>query len=334
MFILKAPAKLNICLKLTGRKENGYYELFSLASFIELSDTVKIKENKSVFPSVFMSGKYGHMFDNFHISSIEGNTVMKALDFMHQQYRTPMNFDISINKDIPVAGGLGGSSADSSLIINFISQYFDIDISREMVDELLEKIGSDTQFFMQDNTALCEGIGDRVTPISLDPASEAIPTLIVYPNFELSTNDVYAALPKDIEFFSKEQEQEWRNFILTPNIEFKHLVKKTIKLGNDLLESATSIRKEIKMLVNMLDGCKGAFGSGMSGSGSCCFAMFDKEEDLHTASIELSSRLPAYEFIPTRLLPRCEKQQVMMSSRPAMEMIFHPHKEEDWEKIK
>ena len=333
MFNLKSYSKFNLALKVIGQNQNGFHELFSPMCFIDLFDSIKIRENKSVFPSLFMEGKYGNFFDNFHTSSIENNTVMKALDIVHHYYKIPINFDISISKEIPVSGGLGGSATNAGTVIDFVSKYFNIDIAQHIQKQLVTEVGSDVPFFTQQNTALCEGIGDKINYIDIDPNSRPVLMLLLYPNFELNTKDIYKKYTGSIPSLS--EISRWRDIVLAQNIDFRELILETSEIGNDLEKTASEARTEVAIMIEALSKLKGSFSSGMVGSGSSCYALFDNNEDLQSAVVEISEKFPSYEVISTRLLPLINLHSIGMSSRPAMEMIFHAGEEEgEWQKIR
>jgi len=166
MIALRARAKLTWYLEITGRRENGYHELRSEMTTIGVQDTLSVDESADY---LHVTGQFAPSVPDDHT-----NLVTRALALMDRRA------GVTIDKGIPVGGGLGGGSADAAAILRWCGG---------VSTEAALALGGDVPFCMVGGRALVEGVGERVTPL----AFEERPVTLIMPNFGVSTADCYRA---------------------------------------------------------------------------------------------------------------------------------------------
>lgn len=253
---IKAYAKINILLDIVGIKENGYHLLEMIMQSIDLYDVIdinkiekgiKIKCNKSYIP---VNNK---------------NIAYKAAELFMKTYGINEGVSINIYKNIPTSAGLGGGSADGAAVLKAMRKIFNVDISNKELEELGVKIGADVPFCVSGGTALCEGIGEIITPMSKFQNKILV---VVKPKFGVSTKWVYS---------------EYDNLNSVKKLETEKILN---AVKNDDLKLVSSKMANVleEVTINkygIIDGIKkdmlkfGALGAMMSGSGPSVFAFFE-----------------------------------------------------------
>lgn len=254
--LVKAYAKINISLDVVGKREDGYHLLKMIMQNIDLYDSVIVNNN---FGTINIS------CDKRYIPTDHRNLAYRAAKLFIDTYDINGGVDIYINKNIPVAAGLAGGSADAAAVLKAMRNIYAVDIDDRELMELGLKIGADVPYCIQGGTALCEGIGEIITPLK---SFENHIVIIIKPHFGVSTKEVYASL--DISKIGKH-----------PNTEriIKHMEMNNINLVSrnmkNVLENVTL--KKYEMLRNIKEQLiyRGALGAMMSGSGPTIFGFFD-----------------------------------------------------------
>ncbi|ERI94832.1 4-(cytidine 5'-diphospho)-2-C-methyl-D-erythritol kinase [Clostridiales bacterium oral taxon 876 str. F0540] len=254
--LLKAYAKINISLDAVGKREDGYHLLRMIMQSIDLYDLINI--NKIDNGIKITSNKP-------YVPTDERNLAYKASKLFMDKYDIKGGVEIDIKKNIPVAAGLAGGSTDAAAVLKGMRHLYNINISDEEIMELGLQIGADVPYCMVGGTALCEGIGEKITKLK-DFKNHIL--VVVKPPFGVSTKEVYQSL--DIGKIYKHPDTEALiKAIENDNIEF---ISGNMK---NVLENVTlrkhRILKDIKY--EMLK--YGALGAMMSGSGPTIFAFFD-----------------------------------------------------------
>lgn len=254
--LIKAHAKINISLDVVGKREDGYHLLKMIMQMIDLYDLIEVNKIKS---GIQLS------CNKHYIPVDERNLAYKAAKLFMEEYSIKEGVEINIKKNIPVAAGLAGGSTDVAAVLKAMNNIFKVQATEEQLMKLGVKIGADVPYCIIGGTALCEGIGEIVTP--LESFKNQI-LVLVKPNFGVSTKEVYQAL--DISRVQRHPSTD----ILISGIEQNNLKVVSDNMKN-ILENVTlkkhSILRDIKReMVNM-----GALGALMSGSGPTVFGFFD-----------------------------------------------------------
>jgi len=255
--IVKSYAKINVSLRVVGKRDDDYHLLEMVNLPLELHDIIEI----SKFPN---SSDTYITCDDIGLQNARHNLCAKAVEAMRKEFGFKDNFNIAIHKEIPFAAGLGGGSSNAAIVILAINTILGLNSPLERLSKVGESIGADVPFFLVNKPAKVTGIGEK---IDLVKAKKAYGCLIVKPQKGLSTTDVFAVA----DHFD-------RTIIGTDNVikalETGDDALLAANMGNDLYAPAVSLLPEIGDLVASLKK-EGFILSGMSGSGSACFALSD-----------------------------------------------------------
>ena len=254
--LVKAYGKINISLDVVGKREDGYHLLKMIMQNVDLYDSISFEKcNKGINISC----------NKPYIPTDEKNLVYKAAKLFMDTYDIREGINIYLKKNIPVAAGMAGGSADAAAVFKTLKQVFEIDVDDNELMKLGVKIGADVPYCITGGTALCEGIGEIITP--LKPFKNHI-LVLVKPNFGVSTREVYKNL--DISKIFKHPDTE----VLIKAIEQEKLQDVCNNMKN-LLENVTLRKYPVLKRIKEDMFKMGSMGSMMSGSGPTIFAFFD-----------------------------------------------------------
>lgn len=180
--IARCPAKVNLSLRVLGRRSDGYHELRTVFQAVDLWDTLEAEPAEGL-----------HLrCDPGDVPSDHTNLVLRAAAALREAAARPdLGASLVLRKRIPVGGGMGGGSADAAGALLLLSRLWDLTLPGRRLRELAEGLGSDVPFFLQGGTALARGRGEDLVPL---PFAGARPILLGFPPFGTSTAEVYAAL--------------------------------------------------------------------------------------------------------------------------------------------
>jgi len=260
MFTLKAPAKINWSLHVSGKRDDGYHDILSLMQCITLSDSLVFEHSDAL---EVITGAPVPLSDNL---------VHKAMMLLKERSGARGGVRITLKKEIPMAAGLGGGSSDAAAALIGLNRLWNLGLTQHKLAEMGEVLGSDVPFFFHGPAAAARGRGEIVSPVRLE-RSHAL--LLVKPPVEVSTAWAYAQL---------DQESSVR--VLTKKDNNIKLLCQALERGDFLLLSSIR-RNDLEPLVirrfPVIAGIKeklldsGAFFSSMSGSGPTVFGVFDSE---------------------------------------------------------
>ena len=177
-----APAKINLSLKILGRRNDGFHELDTLIAPISLYDEIRIDKGRP--------GK-GIKFhcDDPSVPKGDDNLVVRAAKAFFETTNIESTISIELKKKIPHGAGLGGGSSDAASVLLALNELFETKLSWEALVKMAAPIGSDVPFFLFRSAALCEGRGELVKPVKL-PKKSSI--LLLKPAFAVSTGWAYS----------------------------------------------------------------------------------------------------------------------------------------------
>lgn len=253
---LRAPAKLNLALAVTGRRGDGYHDLRSVFVTIDLADAVRVKRHARLEVRNTMP------FPGEDLAARAVRVLAKATA------RQPCAF-VHIRKRIPVAAGLGGGSSDAAAVLRGLSSLWSVDVD---LVRLAAEVGSDVPFFASGaSAALVSGRGEAVMP--LPRQREPLHVVLVRPTVRLATSDVFAELRAEEHRDTAHVDAIARAFAdgaVTPDLVRVHAV-------NDLLEAAVR-RCEAIASWRTAAAARG-IALFLSGSGPSLFAVADDRAD-------------------------------------------------------
>ena len=268
-FNVLAPAKLNIRLKITGRRPDGYHELLSIMVPVALYDQLELKFIEE--PEIRMSCR------GFSAPASADNLAWRAAQSFFSRIGWQNGLSIILTKKIPVAAGLGGGSSDAAATLMALNEVLGGPLLPKELAKLALQLGADVPFFLQRRPCIAQGIGEILEPL---PKWPSLSYVIVMPDISVSTASVYEAL--DQPYFEPFEEDKLEYELTTDDIyDMSTNLEKTpveaCRLMDNDLERVTVARfpiiREIKR--SLLNA--GARGALMSGSGPSVFGVFDSE---------------------------------------------------------
>lgn len=264
----KAPAKLNIRLKVTGRRSDGYHELISIMVPIDLYDLIEI----DVIPKGIKLACEG-----YQVPTDENNLVHRAIKTFLSQISFNKGISIKLQKNIPVAAGLGGGSSDAAATLLSLNEICSKPLSLPELHDLAIQLGADVPFFLYCKPSLVRGIGEILEPLERWPKLYYV---IITPPLQVSTAWVYGNLKLEL----TRGEYDY----IVKSLE-NSLVTISHMLENDL-EKVTSASFPIINRIKKLLVEAGAEGAIMSGSGPSVFGVFTSLDQATSAKRSLISQ--------------------------------------------
>ncbi|MDO4553536.1 MAG: 4-(cytidine 5'-diphospho)-2-C-methyl-D-erythritol kinase [Lachnospiraceae bacterium] len=262
---LKAYAKINLGLDVLRRREDNYHEVRMVMQSVTLYDKLTMKKISK--DEISLSSNLGYLPNN------DKNLVYKAIHLMREEYKITQGVKADLEKRIPVAAGLAGGSTDAAAALVGMNRLFHLKLSLERLMELGAKIGADVPYCVLRGTALSEGIGEILTPLSPLPACYI---LLAKPGINVSTRFVYENLEADKLPYHPDIDG------MIEALEREELKGVTDRLSN-VLETVTEKKYPIIGKIKQTMKENGALNSIMSGSGPTVFGIFDKKEKAEKA---------------------------------------------------
>ena len=284
---LKAPAKINLALRVGKRRADGYHEIRSLMQAISLSDelTISIADKPDLTDSLNISGPQAESISD----DASDNLIMRALNCLREQKPNIPPLKIELIKNIPIGAGLGGGSSDAAAALIGINRLFDLGFDGAALSKLGAALGSDVPFFFSSGSAIVSGRGEIIEDIEL-PLDYHL--ALITPSERVSTAEAYRALgrpalgegqlvegnedtgltlfPSASNFYGSGAISDLLPALLDSGNDFEDKfleINGLQKDAEDVAESLRLIRKQFRLLGSRL--------TRLSGSGSAVFGIFD-----------------------------------------------------------
>jgi 4-diphosphocytidyl-2-C-methyl-D-erythritol kinase len=251
-----APGKLNLLLRVVGRRSDGYHLLQTVLRLIDYGDTLhfRVRDDPEIARVNEVNG----------VPAADDLAVRAAL-LLQRETGTRLGADITLEKRLPLGGGLGGGSSDAATVLLALNHLWETRLPRARLLELGLELGADVPFFVQGENALAEGVGERLQPLGLPPAwylvltpPVAVPTARIFAHPQLKRD----SKPIKMQRFSVEQ------------------------AGNDL---EPVVCQEYPEVARHLEWLRQVARGWVTGSGACVFAAFETEG----AARQVLARAPA-----------------------------------------
>jgi 4-diphosphocytidyl-2-C-methyl-D-erythritol kinase len=272
MLIEVARAKINLALHVTGRRMDGLHELDSVVAFAEFGDVLTLAE--AAVDEFSISGPFAS-----GLSAGDDNLVMQALTRMHELYRSTgvelPRFKITLEKNLPIASGIGGGSADAAAIIRMLMKFAKVDVPRAELHGVMVDLGADVPVCFQQRQCRMQGIGDIIKPFS--PAIQGY-LLLVNPLKPCSTADVFRTLGL----------QPGQNHKYGVNLDAPS------RWRNDLTEPAVQVLPDIKQVLDEMGLFPEISSPRMSGSGATCFSILKDATVAKSLEDRIASAHPSW----------------------------------------
>ena len=273
-----APAKLNLFLHVVGRRADGYHELQSVLRFLDHGDRLRIRVRDDA-----------HIVRVNEVAGVpaQDDLCVRAALLLQRHAACSFGAEIELDKVLPLGGGLGGGSSDAATVLIVLNRLWGLDLAGEELRALALQLGADVPVFVFGENAFAEGIGERLTPITL-PAAWYV---VLVPPVAIATERIFA------------DPRLTRN---TNRIKMSAFFAGAV--GNDLEEVAC---RHYPVVRNHLDWLKQHAPARLTGSGACVFAAFEEE---HLARGVFASRPPHMQGFVARGLERHPLRDMILGS--------------------
>ncbi|MBO9450981.1 4-(cytidine 5'-diphospho)-2-C-methyl-D-erythritol kinase [Tropicibacter sp. R16_0] len=266
-----APAKVNLSLHVTGRRDDGYHLLDSIVVFADFGDRLRLTPGEAL--SLAVDGPFSD-----GVPTDDRNLVWRALE------GAGWTGQVNLHKALPHGAGIGGGSSDAAIALRLLA-----DQGGDIPDGLPLSLGADVPVCMHAGAARMQGIGERITPLNLP----TLPALLVNPGVAVPTGAVFSGLesrenapmPDHVpEFAGVEDCADW-----------------LLDQRNDLEPPAMHVAPEIERVLSDLRNTRNILMARMSGSGSTCVALYPTMKAAHFAAYVIGAERPDWWCVATQL---------------------------------
>ncbi|KKW92740.1 4-(cytidine 5'-diphospho)-2-C-methyl-D-erythritol kinase [Sphingobium chungbukense] len=274
-----AFAKVNLALHVRKRRPDGYHALESLFVFAEAGDRLAGHVRPDGMISLRVEGPFAQMLD-----AGPDNLVMKAACALRFHVGKEDGAALVLTKNLPVASGIGGGSADAAAALRLLMRLWDVSIAPETLEQIALSLGSDVPACLSSVTQMVSGRGEVLQRQTI-PGLAGMPMLLVNPGVGVSTARIFGGW-----------DQVDRGALAASDL------RQLVEAGrNDLEPPAMAVAPVIGEVLSGLRSCEGVAMARMSGSGATCFALFDTERDLVAAATSLREGHPQWWIAETRI---------------------------------
>lgn len=286
----RAPAKINLSLRILGRRADGYHELDSLVAFAGVGDALSLTPGDA--GGLAISGPF-----SAGLAPTSDNLVLKAERALREQIPALRTGRFHLVKRLPVASGIGGGSADAAAALRLLARLNGLPLSHPALSTAAARVGADVPVCLEARARLMQGIGERLGPPLRLPRLFA---LLVNPGVAVETAAVFRALglqpgqrhADGVEVFKADQPSPATS---------ASLIAALAATGNDLEAPARGLAPIIAEVLSALSALSGCRLARMSGSGATCFALFDDCRVSAGAGKQLARQRPDWWVKPTVL---------------------------------
>ncbi|MBL0319928.1 MAG: 4-(cytidine 5'-diphospho)-2-C-methyl-D-erythritol kinase [Alphaproteobacteria bacterium] len=279
MLTLFSPAKINLFLHITGRLANGYHTLETMAGFCSIGDSLHFKD-APIF-SVHIQGPCAKELLNTPHDDL---SITKAATLLANLTKHPLAATVSLDKQLPVASGIGGGSTNAATTFLGLNQVWGTDIPLKEMEKLGLTIGADVPMCIYQKPVLVKGMGDIIEPLGDVPPLYII---LANPTFPVPTPLIYNAFKDQNYPFSSPLSDA------IPTQADELLTWLSLQ-RNDLQATACHLYPEIDSVISALSQLPGCRISRMSGSGATCFGLFADERQAHQGAADLKLNYPKW----------------------------------------
>ncbi len=292
--VVHTPAKLNVFLKVCGRRPDSFHALETVMVSIGLYDTLLFRRTQS--EDIRLTCRHGGVPSGVQsaadvpLSTGADNLIVRAATLLRQRTDTRLGVEIALVKRIPMQAGLGGGSSDAAATLVALNQLWDLRLPSPVLHEMAAQLGSDVNFFLDSPVAaVCRGRGEQIQPFRLPRRLHAV---VVCPSSGLSTADVFqewSQAKSDNPPTASPQPQTQQSSVS----QFVSIMQQHRGIGGDAWRIRNDLEAPARRLNSDVDAALRALRRlssgpvGMSGSGTACFTLCQTA----TQSRRLANRL-------------------------------------------
>ncbi|TDH38632.1 4-(cytidine 5'-diphospho)-2-C-methyl-D-erythritol kinase [Pseudohoeflea suaedae] len=275
-----APAKINLALAVTGKRADGYHLLETLVVFARHGDRIEVAESSE--DSLVIDGPHA---DALKDGDLSDNLVTRARDrlrsHLRQSGKSAPPVALRLEKNLPVASGIGGGSADAAATLRLLIRFWNAAVSEQDLRVLALSLGADVPMCLESAPLMARGIGEDIEPVE-DMA--CLPMVLANPGVAVSTPSVFKALVSP-------DNPPLPPLPATRGIAGMAGWMKTAR--NDLAEPALSLSPQIGTCLAAIRS-SGALVHAMSGSGATCFGIYESMETARQAARQIGREWPRW----------------------------------------
>jgi 4-diphosphocytidyl-2-C-methyl-D-erythritol kinase len=264
-----APAKVNLSLRITGRRVDGYHLLDSLVAFTDFGDRIDVSAADRL--TLTVQGPFADA-----VPRDESNLVLKAAQRLAQAAGIEARAQITLTKTLPAAGGIGGGSSDAATALRLLIRHWSLSLPSEDLNRLALALGADVPVCLISKPCRMTGIGEDLSPL---PPLPRLGIVLINPGRPCETPAVFRAR------FGPFSEKA---LAFNPGKTAQSLAEALQQEPNDLTEAAMQICPSIRQVLGHLAGSPGILLSRMSGSGATCFGLYDCPDQARKAASDLA----------------------------------------------
>jgi 4-diphosphocytidyl-2-C-methyl-D-erythritol kinase len=281
----EARAKVNLTLRVVGRRVDGYHDLESVVAFADCADRLTLKSGTELHLTATgpRANDCGEPSDNL---------VLKAARLLGERVADLEAGEFILDKLLPVAAGIGGGSADAAAALRLLARANKLALDDPRVIEVAQLTGADVPVCLSSRACVMTGVGETLLPLTLPK----MPCVLVNPCIAVATRDVFTALglrhgqllvgATDVILY----DPVWPD----AGASIDAWIEALAGVGNDLEKPATRIQPVIGEVLAALGAADGARLARMSGSGATCFAIFNDDADAQRAARTIQLEHPAW----------------------------------------
>lgn len=281
---MPAPAKINLYLHVTGKRDDGYHLLDGLVAFAGVHDIITIAAANQL--KLINQGPFGE-----GLPTTADNLVIRAAEQLQDLTGIMDGAQITLTKNLPIASGIGGGSADAAAAIKGLVRHWGIHPGHYDLSGLALGLGADVPICLYGQAAFMGGIGEQIEPVYALPEA---PMVLVNPGVGVSTPTIFKARKASFSLAHR--------FDNTPS-SFDELIELlTDNRGNDLMEPAIQTEPIIGDVLKQIELTRGCQLARMSGSGATCFGFYNTQVEADMAASDIKSTHPEWWVVATRLV--------------------------------
>jgi 4-diphosphocytidyl-2-C-methyl-D-erythritol kinase len=284
MLIEEGRAKVNLTLRVVGRRVDGYHELESVVAFADCADRLSLAPGAAL--DLTMSGPLAQA-----CGETSDNLVLKAAHLLGERVPGLKIGSFTLDKVLPVAAGIGGGSADAAAALRLLAQLNGLALDDKRLLDVALETGADVPACLTSRACDMTGVGESLLPLSLP----IMPCVLVNPRVPVATRDVFAALGlRHGELLVGAADVIQATAWPEKGASVEDWVEVLAASSNDLEAPATRIQPVIGEVIAALSAANGAWLARMSGSGATCFAIFENTAEAQRAAQKIQLDHPQW----------------------------------------
>ena len=282
--VQEARAKVNLTLRVVGRRVDGYHDLESVVAFADCADSLSLTPGADL--NLKTTGPLAQA-----CGDPSDNLVFKAAQLLSERVPGLKLGDFTLDKVLPVAAGIGGGSADAAAALRLLAQANGLELDDPRLIEVARLTGADVPVCLNSNACVMTGVGETLLPLSLPK----MPCVMVNPRIAVATKDVFKALGlRNGQLLVSATDVLRGTAWPEAGASLEDWVEVLAAEHNDLEAPATRIQPVIGDVLAALSASNGAWLARMSGSGATCFAIYENTADAQRAAQKIQLAHPGW----------------------------------------